>query len=126
MLWLSVFIFKALNNQCWTRNVLKLRSHVPIQVFNTAPTIIPAPEYILSLVSMGCGVAGPGGAMFPDVVDAIGCKERGFVAVSCSLDSTQACLAYEYDGASVLELTHVNTAFNCAASFVITSKTSWS
>ena len=70
---------------------------------------------VVYLLSAGCGVAGPSGAAFPDVVDALGCKDQESVGRSGAGSRVQACIAYEYDGVSVLQLTHVNTAFNCAA-----------
>ena len=70
---------------------------------------------VVCLLSAGCGVAGPGSVAFPDVVDAIGCKEEMFVGSYGAGPRIQACIAYEYDGVSVLQLTHVNTSFNCAA-----------
>jgi len=67
------------------------------------------------LLFAGCGVAGPSSVAFPDVVDALGCKDQALVGSSGAGPRIQACIAYEYDGVSVLQLTHVNTAFNCAA-----------
>ena len=70
---------------------------------------------VIYLLSAGCGVAGPSSVAFPDVVDALGCKDQALVGSSGAGPRIQACIAYEYDGVSVLQLTHVNTAFNCAA-----------
>jgi hypothetical protein len=60
-------------------------------------------------------VANPGRIAFPDVVESTGCKDLAFAESSQADQRIQACLRYEYDGTSILLLTHVNTAYNCAA-----------
>lgn len=56
--------------------------------------------------------AGPTGTL----VDYTGCKT--FLKGSVSTPPTLDCIEYEYDGASVLSLKHVNAGFNCCPSAI--------
>jgi len=65
-------------------------------------------------VMAGCASVAPGEERFPDVIGYEGCKDLPRHSAPSLGSRTEACIVYSYDGASVLRLTHVNTAFNCA------------
>ncbi|MCK4511082.1 hypothetical protein KAW64_05045 [bacterium] len=62
----------------------------------------------------GCSVSGPSGVGFPDVTAFDGCLDGQDARPTGGGRRMLACVTYDYDGSSVLLLTHSNTTFNCA------------
>jgi hypothetical protein len=73
---------------------------------------------VLALLVMSCSEkAADGDANGPveagTVTDVSGCKTFESGSTRSFATPTQSCIQYEYDGASVLRITHVNAGFNC-------------
>ena len=53
------------------------------------------------------------------LVDYEGCKEFSIGGAADTIPSDQDCMAYQYDGAGVLLLQHVNAGFNCCPTEIL-------
>ena len=85
--------------------------------------VLGAALMAVALLPVACdnvstGPGNPGEQPAGYTIDNTGCKTGLTVGSDRFTGADEACMRWEYDGESVLRLTHVNAVFNCCADSV--------